>query len=165
MKYFAFILCFILINSTKLPDPDKTGGTPLYEAAYLRKSQRDFTNGNITEQELSQLLWASYGYGNDKHRTVPSYMAFYSFDIYVFMQDGVYLYYPDKNEIELKVAGDHREATGDNEYVVRAAANICLVGDYTKISIADLNKKQQIMRYDAGFATQDMYLVCADKNL
>ena len=44
-----------------LPAPDKTGGMPLMEALSKRATARSFDTASITPQELSDLLWASFG--------------------------------------------------------------------------------------------------------
>lgn len=63
-------------------------------------------NGNLSRWELSQLLWASYGYSYlldvsqpekkyiTRHRTVPSAHAYYPLRMYAVTKDGVYMYVP-----------------------------------------------------------------------
>ena len=45
-----------------LPEPQKSGGIPLMEALNYRKSTRDLSDYEISEQVLSDLLWAAYGF-------------------------------------------------------------------------------------------------------
>jgi hypothetical protein len=63
--------------------------------------------GTITQQEFSQLIWASYGFSYylDKsnqelnqvirHRTVPSAHAYYPLEIYAVTGSGIYKYQPN----------------------------------------------------------------------
>jgi len=64
-------------------------------------------NGELTKQEQTQLIWASYGYSYfldgsnntvgrlDRHRTVPSAHGYYPLQMYVVTESGVYLYFPN----------------------------------------------------------------------
>ncbi|MCQ2821635.1 MAG: nitroreductase family protein [archaeon] len=160
------LFCFCL-SAIKLPDPDKVGGTPLYAAAAMRKSERDFTDDTITQRELSQLLWSAYGY-NDLgagHRTVPSSEDMYEFDIYAFTKDGAYLYDPQNHEIELKLSGDHRAITGKDDYVSKAAVNICIVGVYERAKYPYRYIQMLAFNLDSGFVSQSMYYTCLSENL
>ena len=64
---------------------------------------------DLTRQELSQILWAAYGYSNyldnsepelnpfniTRHRTVPSGCGIYSLRMYVVTKSGISRYYPN----------------------------------------------------------------------
>lgn len=61
----------------------------------------------LTDQELSQILWSSYGYSQyidsseqepiylKRHRTVPSAHGYYPLVIYALTKNGIYQYYPN----------------------------------------------------------------------
>jgi hypothetical protein len=44
-----------------LPKPRTEGGKPLMEALKERKSTREFASRPLTDQPLSDLLWAAFG--------------------------------------------------------------------------------------------------------
>jgi len=67
-----------------------------------------WSNENISAQELSQLLWASYGYSSTGHRTVPSALSVYPFKIWFLNSTGSYEYTPQSHSVTLKVSGDKR---------------------------------------------------------
>jgi nitroreductase len=62
-------------------------------------------DGELTEQEISQIIWSSYGFSNyiDKseqepvhlrrHRSLPSAHGYYPFEIYIVDEEGIYRYY------------------------------------------------------------------------
>ena len=86
--------------------------------------------------------------------------------MYIFLKSGVYKYLPNTHEIDLKLEGDHRDVTGEQDFVKQASANICFVGDYAKVDhIADIKGKQQNMNVDTGYVAHDMYMVCASEDL
>ena len=56
-----------------LPPPDRTGRITLEQALARRRSLREFAALALSEQELSQLLWAAQGITRpDGLRTAPS---------------------------------------------------------------------------------------------
>ena len=66
---------------------------------------REWTAENLSLQELSQLLWAAYGYSNvtslgghkKYHKTTPSSNGLYPLIIFVSNATGVYKYLPDSS--------------------------------------------------------------------
>ena len=71
--------------------------------------------------EESQLIWSSYGYSylydnenNKRHRTLPSAVAVYPFQIYAANHNGVYQYSPSTHSITEIVQGDRREAINNS---------------------------------------------------
>src|ERR1035437_10151001 len=82
-----------------LPAPDRTGGKPLMQALNERQSIRAFTQENLTLQQLSDLLWAGWGINraDQKKRTAPSSRNLQEIDVYVSMQQGLYLYDAEAN--------------------------------------------------------------------
>ena len=73
MKHkFAFLMRFVLpaicfsaisaaqaLKPVQLPPPQTTGGRPLMEVLKDRKSTREFGSGALSQQTLSNLLWAA----------------------------------------------------------------------------------------------------------
>lgn len=68
---------------------------------------------NLSPQELSQLLWAGYGYSNvsysgSYHRTTPSAYNIYPLVIYVSNATGTYQYVPGTHSVMEIQSGDKR---------------------------------------------------------
>jgi nitroreductase len=75
--------------------------------ALQQRTQTTSFQGTITRQELSQLIWSSYGFSYyldksnqdlnqvKRHRTVPSAHAYYPLEIYAVTASGVYKYQPN----------------------------------------------------------------------
>jgi nitroreductase len=67
----------------------------------------DTFEGQLSQQELSQIIWSSYGFSNfidqseqkpihlKRHRTVPSAHGYYPLVIYAITNNGIYRYYPN----------------------------------------------------------------------
>ena len=95
----ALIAIGVLTNSAsaqtvqKLPDPVKTGGLPLMEAIAARKSSKSFTNKEIDNQTLSEILWVAYGINRDEDkRTIPTAQNKKDLEVYVIKADGAWRY-------------------------------------------------------------------------
>ena len=59
---FHYSICIEDADIIQLPEPEKEGGMPLYEALSKRQSLRNFTpDKKIDIKVLSQALWSCYG--------------------------------------------------------------------------------------------------------
>lgn len=103
-------------SSSKLPEI-KESNTTLNDALNIISSSHNWAERLVPLQELSQVLWASYGYSYYKdtsrwptriHRTVPSAHNIYPIRIYMVDSSGLYKYLPDKHTIEMIKEGDVR---------------------------------------------------------
>jgi SagB-type dehydrogenase family enzyme len=152
-----------------LPQPQMEIGKPLMQVFHLRQSTRIFDTKPLPLQELSNLLWAAYGINRSEsgHRTVPSAMNWQEYDVYVVLQDGIYLYDAKLNSLVPVAAGDLREFAGKQDFVKTAPLNLIYVADYTRISkLSELTEDQKLYSaVDAGFIAQNVYLYCASQGL
>jgi hypothetical protein len=69
---------------------------------------QEWSSEPLSLQELSQLLWAAYGYSSTGHRTTPSAYGIYPLVIYVSNATGVYRYLPESHSVTEIVGGDKR---------------------------------------------------------
>ena len=153
------ILSFSLFaQNVQLPAPQQTGGKPLMEALSQRQTTREFSGEALSQQTLSNLLWAAYGFNRADRRVVPSANNRQQFEVYVALEKGVYLYDAQANQLALKLDGDYRKSTGRQDFVATAPVNL--------IYVADLGKSGREMSYaDCGFIAQNVYLFCASEDL
>lgn len=94
---------------TVLPEPDKTGGKTLMESLSLRKSDRSIDSRALSQQELSNLLWATWGANrSDGKRTAPTARNSQKVEVYAVLESGVWLYDGIKNELKLALDKDAR---------------------------------------------------------
>ncbi|MCC8190605.1 MAG: SagB/ThcOx family dehydrogenase [Planctomycetes bacterium] len=113
-----------------LPAPRTDGGPALATTLAGRASGRTFSDGEITTQELSDLLWSTAGVNRpDGKKVYPVSMNRQDMTLYVFTREGVYRYDPAGNRLEAVLAGDHRAATGTQPFVPRASVNLVYVQD------------------------------------
>jgi nitroreductase len=154
-----------------LPAPDKAGGKPLMQALNERQSIRTFTKDSLTQQQLSDLLWAGWGINraDEKKRTAPSAMNIQEIDMYVALPGGLYLYVAESNILKLIINRDLRKLCGSQSFVADAALNIVYVADMGKLRKKEgdeIKDSDLLMSYsNAAFIAQNIYLYCASANL
>jgi len=173
--FLGFIMCLMGAqltasnNSTiKLPDPQKEGGMALMEALDNRKTQRSFSSKDLSNQTLSNLLWAAFGINRPESgkRTAPSAVDWQEIDIYVAAKSGTYFYNAEKNALEKILDQDIRNQTGTQGFVDDAPINLVFVADYSRMG-SDMS--DQARKYyswcDTGYISQNVYLFCASEGL
>lgn len=153
-------------KSIKLPEPKKSGGMPLMETLANRSTSRAFSSRNISNQQLSNLLWAAFGINRpDGKRTAPSSMNIQEIDIYVLLKNGVYRYDAAKNELTLISGDDVRQYAGSQDFIKDAPVQIVLVADISKITNGTETDKLTTAHIDAGYVSQNIYLYCTSEGL
>ena len=101
------------VQTIVLPKPETDGGMPLMKALSLRKAERSFSSQDLAPQELSNLLWATWGINrSDGKRTAPSASNKQQIAVYITLQTGVWYYDAQKNALTLALAGDYRAKFG-----------------------------------------------------
>jgi nitroreductase len=161
----------ILAQDISLPAPDRSGGKPLMQALNERQSIRTFTKDNLTQQQLSDLLWAGWGINraDQKKRTAPSSKNIQEIDVYVALPQGLYVYLADSNMLKQINNKDLRKLTGTQDFVAEAALNIVFVADMAKLGKKEgdeIKDSDLLSSYaNAAFISQNIYLYCASANL
>lgn len=179
LKIHSPVLILILILLTAmgeaqeivLPAPAKSGGKPLMDALNERQSARSFSENDLSLQQLSDLLWAAWGFNReaDSNRTAPSSHNRQEMDVYVALKTGLYLYDAGGNLLKQVHNRDIRALTGTQDFPAMAPVNLVFVADLAK---RGLKEGQQITDTDllsswanTGFMAQNVYLWCASEGL
>ncbi|MDR1659011.1 MAG: nitroreductase family protein [Desulfovibrio sp.] len=110
MKRIVFVLCLAVLfgmadgltgsvpavvpaKVIALPKPVMSGGMPLMEALSKRKSTREVSGRPVSEQDLSNLLWAAWGVNRpDGKRTVPTSRNRQEAALFAVLESGVWRY-------------------------------------------------------------------------
>jgi nitroreductase len=162
-----------------LPKPEKTGGMSVMAALQERRTIRSISPKKIPLQMLSNLLWAAFGVNRERAsfgktgRTAPSASNSQEIDLYIAMEEGVYLYEAVPHRLKPVVAGDFRARAG-RRGAATAPVNIFYIADLTRYdqgpeqpdrSIGDPEVQKSYYYTDTGFIAQNVYLFAASQGL
>lgn len=158
-------------SQVALPAPARTGRTSLEETLSRRRSVREFSSKPLTEQELSQLLWAAQGITDPEgFRTAPSAGALYPLELYVVTAGGFFHYVPQGHRLQKLSESDLRpalfRAALQQQAVLEAPAVFVIAAVYDRT--AQKYGRERSPRYahmEAGHAAQNLLLQAVALNL
>ncbi len=151
---------------TELPAPRLDNPAPLMKALAERHSTREFRDTELTDQQLSDLLWAAFGENRDEGgRTAPSAYGNSEIDVYLTLAKGAYRYDAAAHQLVLAAPEDLRALTGEQGFVANAALNLVYVADFERMNRIGEEDKPRTAAADAGFIGQNVYLFCAAEGL
>lgn len=144
------------------------------KALEQRRTVRKWSNEPVSEQEISNLLWAACGITKEKYgkvksrRTAPSACNSQEIRVYAVMQQGVFLYDENCHELQLINPTDIRENIGRQKMMKIAPLGLVFVADLSRMS-GPLFKNKEAQRFcawvDTGYISQNIYLCCTALNL
>ncbi len=135
MKKYLFILTVLGLavsaqaETITLPKPEMASTATLSEALQKRKSSREFSPEKLSEQTLSEVLFAAYGITHEDKHTIPTARNKHNLNIYVLMPTGTYLYQPTSQTLEAVNHMDLRALTATQDYVKEAPVILVYAGD------------------------------------
>lgn len=163
-----------MLNTIKLPTPQKYLEFPLMKALAKRRTERKWKDNPLSEQELSNLLWAACGITKEEtnksksKRTAPSASNSQEIKIYVATKDGLFLYDENNHQMIQVLSEDIRKDIGTQKMMRSAPVGLIYVSDYSKMKsylAKDDNRKWFVSGTDTGFISQNVYLYCASAKL
>jgi hypothetical protein len=139
--------------------PDKARGFSLMKALDVRASASEWSNKELSLQDLSDLLWAANGFNRPKEgkRTASSAHNSQDIDVYVFSKDGVYIYNASEHILNLVVTEDIRDLTGKTD----APITIVLISDMSRFKAGYDSFYLSWANIDCGIVSQNISLFCA----
>jgi Nitroreductase family len=164
-----------------LPKPETDGGLPVLAALKARKTTRAIGPEPLPPQVLSNLLWAAFGVNRTamglmgkRGRTAPSASNSQEIDLYVCLENGVYLYEAGPHRLVPVAAGDFRSRAGRQPGMGKAPVTIFYVADTAKYDtgkgqpdprIGEPEVQKSYYYADTGFIAQNVYLFAASEGL
>jgi len=157
-----------------LPNPDLVGEMTLEEALASRRSRRAYSSEPLSQESLSQMLWAAQGVTSEfGGRTAPSARSIYPYNLYVIVRDvsgiepGLYHYIAENHSIRPLISSDNL-LTGENEQpAVSSAPAVLVYGaiyDKTREKFAG-DSAVQVTLQESGHIGQNVYLQAEASNL
>jgi SagB-type dehydrogenase family enzyme len=132
-----------------------------------RQSVREFTRTKLSQEEFSQLLWATQGMtGTGDKRTAPSAGALYPLEVFVATGDGFYHYQPQGHALVVESRDDLRpalyQAALQQEAVLEAPAVFVIAAVYWRIEMKYGPKRTpRYVHMEVGHAAQNLLLQAA----
>ncbi|NPV08006.1 MAG: SagB/ThcOx family dehydrogenase [Anaerolineae bacterium] len=148
---------------TPLPPPDTASGLPLTQTLARRRSLRQYSARELTDEEVGQLLWAAQGITDDRgFRTAPSAGATYPLELYLATRRGLFHYRPAGHQLarlqERDLRGD-LAAAGLNQTCIRDAPAVFVVAAvYGRTSPRYGARAERYVHLEAGHACQNLLL-------
>lgn len=180
------------LETIELNPPDKERGLPFMEALSVKASATEWSDRDLSLQDLSDLMWAANGLNRPEENktTASSAMNAHDVDIYVFMKEGVFVYDYRNHELDPVLAGDFRSAAmmhrptrgttmpedagngaaaaGTQDTALppaEAAIQIVLISDSDRFRTATKEQKYEWGAIDTGIISQNISLFCAATGL
>lgn len=157
-----------------LPKPQKDLDFPLMKALELRRTKRKWKDSNLSDQEISNLLWVACGITqketkrNKNKRTAPSACNAQEIKVYIALFNGLFLYEEKNHQLIKILSEDIRENIGTQKMMHSAPVGLIYVSDYSKMKtffFKNVNRKWFTSAADTGFISENVYLYCAAANL
>jgi SagB-type dehydrogenase family enzyme len=176
----AFITLFLYIRrinamaeqekeSIGLPFPRNKSAVSVEEAISLRSSIREYKDEALTQEEMSQLLWAAQGMMQRKSgRTAPSAGALYPLEIYLVVSKvkslgpGVYHYRPQEHSLVKIESGDRRSALFNASLrqspIKNAPVSLVICAKYQRTTQKYGERGSRYVYIEVGHVGQNIYL-------
>lgn len=164
-----------------LPPPRTSGDVSLEEALDRRYSFREFSDKEISLEQIAQVLWAGAGIpaGVDAvsgaTRLPPSAGATYPTDLYLVagrvtgLRPGVYAYNPGAHALKLTKSGDLRRDVSETalgqSWLSTAPALVVIAGTYPRVTQRYGERGVRYAFIEAGCVAQNLCLQATVLNL
>jgi SagB-type dehydrogenase family enzyme len=157
------------MNRIELPSPRATGEVSLSEAIVARRSVREFRDGAIRLEEVSQLLRAAQGVTSKEGlRAPPSAGALYPLEVRLAagtvdgLPQGIYRYEPASHRLVAELAGDKRRelaaAAFGQRWIAGSALVLIISAVYERTTSKYGRRGIRYVHMEAGHAAQNVLL-------
>jgi len=155
-----------------LPAPHEKGRVSLEEAIAARRTVRSFSPQALTDEQLSQLLWATWGVIDPREgrKAIPSAGALYPLEVYVAvgadgvrgLEEGVYRYLSEEHSLERIASGDRRrevaEASLWQMWMASAPVIFVIAAEYGRTTRKYGDRGVRYVLMEVGHAAQNLFL-------
>lgn len=193
--YMSSLISAQELNTIKLNQPDLSRGLPFMEALSVKASATEWSDKELSLQDLSDLLWAANGLNRpeEKKTTASSALNAHDVDIYVFMKEGVFVYDIYNHELDPVLSGDFRsqlmmsrppkpasavesslgsmpesgltKAPSPPPFPSNPPLQIILISDSERFRMGTKELRYEWGAIDAGIISQNISLFCAATGL
>jgi nitroreductase len=139
---YKYKISSLNLKPIKLLKPKFNNGNSVFKSLKQRKTTREISDKKIPLQVLSNLLWAAWGINRKKGpfgipgRTAASASNSQEIDLYVALQEGIYIYNAVNHRLDPVLAGDLRKlavGAGQANFVSNAPVQLIYVVDIHRL--------------------------------
>jgi len=158
------------LEISRLPQPTLKGNMSVEEALSTRRSVREYSSTDLSDNDLSQIVWAAQGItGPQGFRAAPSAGALYPIEVYVVNAAGVYHYIPLNHSLEKikegNVKDDLMRAALNQNAVGQAPLDLVITGVYERTVVKYGDRAERYVYLEAGHVAQNVLLQCTALHL
>lgn len=170
------------LQTIRLPRPKPGRGMSVFTALQKRNTVRTISEKKLPPQMLSNLLWAACGVNRKKGpfgisgRTAASASNSQEIELYVALQEGIYIYEALSHRLAPILAGDWRNLAigqGQGNWGAKAPVRLIYVVDIEKFKYAgfqepglkDTEVQKSYYYADTGLIAGNVYLFAASQGL
>lgn len=178
MKHICLAIALILcggsmaaqeLQPVQLNPPAKVRGTSVMEAFQNRQFIREYQETELSLQDLSDLLWATYGINRENgKRTAPTAQNSQDVNVYVCRAEGTYLYDAASNRLQPVTTTDIRPLL-EGRRPTGAPVCILLSADMSRYKgyapDKDTKHYYEMGAVDCGIVSQNLAIFCAGVGL
>jgi SagB-type dehydrogenase family enzyme len=154
----------VVVPVIALPAPRTDGDVSLERSIIRRGSTREFSERDLTDAQLGQLLWAAQG-ERAEGRTVPSAGGLHPLELYVVDGDGVAHYRSAGHELARESDADIRaelaHAALDQQAFHTAPAVVVVAGVTERMAAKYGSRAERYVLIEVGHAAQNLLLQAA----
>ncbi|MGM0681372.1 MAG: SagB/ThcOx family dehydrogenase [Thermodesulfobacteriota bacterium] len=156
-------------KSIELPKVERGKASSFTDLLYRRRSVRRFADGELTLEQISQILFAAQGITRkNRFRTSPSAGALYPLEVYLVagqvqgLEPGIYKYRPHGQEMVAVSFGDKRDELARQSYgqmwIAQAQAVVVICAVYERVTGKYGDRGVRYVHIEAGCAAQNLSL-------
>ncbi len=171
------------LRKIKLLEPKVSGRKSLMQALKTRRTIRDISSRRLSLQTLSNLLWAAFGTNREEGpsgaggRTAATASDSQEIDIYVALEEGIYLYDAGKSVLHPIAAGDYRRLSvnpGQQDLVASTPVQLVYSADvdrlvntkgYREPGLRDPEVQKSYYYVATGIIASNVYLFASSQGL
>ena len=156
--------CVLGAETIKLPAPNNDSGVTVMQALKARRSERAFSDKELSLELLSGVLWAANGFNRPDRRTNATGLNKQEISVYAIMKTGAYRYDAKGNSLVKVCDEDLRPAVaGHQSFAATAPVSLLIAADVSDSIYT--GARSSLSNYDAGIVSGNIYLYCAANGL
>ncbi len=147
----------------KLPEANITGKMSVEETISRRRSIREFSDKELSIEQISQLLWSLQGITNKQRnlRSAPSAGATYPLEVYTVTNHGVFKYIPQYHQLkklsDKNIRPDLSSACLGQRWIIHTV-NFVITAVFERTTGRYGDRGKQYVYIEVGHAAENLHL-------